>query len=138
MARFSNHVAPHGLTGTLRHYIRDIVYGANDGVITTFAAVAGVEGGALPPVAVIVVGVANLVADGLSMGVGNYLSIRANESAREAENLPEEEPQPVRHGTATFLSFAVAGAIPLLPYTVRWSPSVRGWDSTSISLSRSV
>jgi VIT1/CCC1 family predicted Fe2+/Mn2+ transporter len=97
--------------------MRDLVYGANDGIITTFAVVAGVAGGALSPSAVLVVGAANLVADGMSMGVGNYLAIRANESAREAENLPEEEAAPIRHGLATFIAFAVAGALPLLPYT---------------------
>jgi vacuolar iron transporter family protein len=129
-ARPSNHVRPQGTVGTLRHYIRDIVYGANDGVITTFAAVAGVEGGALPSYAVIVVGVANLIADGLSMGVGNYLSIRANESAREADNLPEEEAEPVRHAIATFLAFAAAGTVPLLPYIVRWSPGLQNAAAT--------
>jgi VIT1/CCC1 family predicted Fe2+/Mn2+ transporter len=93
-----------------------VVYGANDGIITTFAVVAGVTGGALSPRAVLIVGAANLFADGLSMGVGNYLSIRSNESAREAEDLPEEEASPARHGIATFLAFFAAGAIPLVPY----------------------
>ena len=101
-----------------RHYIRDMVYGANDGIITTFAVVAGVTGGALSPRAVLIVGAANLFADGLSMGVGNYLSIRSNESARAAEDLPEEETRPARHGIATFLSFFAAGAIPLAPYVM--------------------
>jgi VIT1/CCC1 family predicted Fe2+/Mn2+ transporter len=99
-----------------RHYIRDIVYGANDGIVTTFAVVAGVTGGALSTRAVLIVGVANLLADGLSMGVGNYLSIRSHESALAAQDRPEEESQPVRHGFATFAAFVVAGAVPLLPY----------------------
>lgn len=116
VSRASNHTAPVGLAGTARHYIGDLVYGANDGLVTTFAAVAGVEGGSLAPATVLIVGVANLVADGLSMGIGNFLSIRAREQAREADDLPEEESQPARHGMATFLSFVVAGAVPLLPY----------------------
>ena len=66
----------------------------------------------------LIVGAANLFADGLSMGVGNYLSIRSNESARAAEDLPEEEANPARHGIATFLSFFAAGAIPLAPYVM--------------------
>jgi VIT1/CCC1 family predicted Fe2+/Mn2+ transporter len=73
--RPSLHVEPEGFVATTRHYIRDLIYGANDGVITTFAVVAGVTGGALSARAVLIVGVANLLADGLSMGVGNYLSI---------------------------------------------------------------
>ena len=116
--RPSLHVEPKGLVPTARHYIRDLVYGANDGIITTFAVVAGVAGGNLSRTAVLVVGVANLAADGMSMAVGNFLSIRANESAREADNLPEEEASPARHAVATFLAFVVAGSLPLVPYVL--------------------
>ena len=116
--RKSRHVDPRGLYEHAQHYIRDLVYGANDGIITTFAVVAGVTGGSLSLRAVLVVGTANLLADGLSMGVGNYLSIRAHESAREVQDLPEEEARPVRHGLATFAAFALAGALPLLPYVL--------------------
>jgi VIT1/CCC1 family predicted Fe2+/Mn2+ transporter len=120
MARPSIHVEPHDVVGLARHYIRDLVYGANDGIITTFAVVAGVAGGALSSRAVLIVGVANLVADGLSMAVGNFLSIRAHESARAAADLPEEESRPARHGTATFMAFVGAGVVPLVPYA--WPP----------------
>ena len=112
----SLHREPSGAKDMARHYIRDLVYGANDGIITTFAVVAGATGGALSARTVIVIGVANLFADGISMGVGNYLAIRSNESARAAIHLPEEEASPARHGGMTFLAFAVAGAIPLMPY----------------------
>ena len=118
-ARPSNHVEPRGTLATARHYIRDLVYGASDGIVTTFAVVSGVAGGALSPTAVLVVGVANLAADGLSMGVGNFLSIRAHERARAAENLPEEETYPSKHGLATFAAFILAGSVPLLPYLAR-------------------
>jgi VIT1/CCC1 family predicted Fe2+/Mn2+ transporter len=101
------------------------VYGANDGIITTFAVVAGVTGGALSTKAVMIVGVANLLADGLSMGVGNYLSIRSNEGALAAQNRPEEEAFPLRHGLATLLAFVLAGAVPLLPYAISGAEAVR-------------
>ena len=116
MSRQSLHVEPVGFRQVAKHYIRDVVYGANDGVITTFAVVAAVAGGELRAGAVLVIGFANLLADGLSMGVGNYLSIRSHESARAADNLPEEEASPARHGIATFLAFVGAGAVPLAPY----------------------
>ncbi len=132
MPRPSLHVDPQGFTGTARHYVRDIVYGANDGIITTFAVVAGASGGALPGAAVLIVGVANLAADGLSMGVGNYQAIRANESARAADDLPEEEAHPARHGLATFLAFVVAGSVPLLPFVLPISPAAR--DALSLAL----
>ena len=132
--RPSNHVEPHGLTAVGRHYVRDLVYGANDGIITTFAVVAGVAGGALPPSAVLIVGAANLAADDLSMGVGNYLSIRANESAREAENLPEEESSPAWHGLATFLAFALAGGLPLLPHMLAFPETIRDISSAVLAM----
>jgi VIT1/CCC1 family predicted Fe2+/Mn2+ transporter len=116
--RESLHVEPDGVLGAAQHYIRDLVYGANDGVVTTFAVVAGVTGGTLTPRAVLVLGVANLLADGLSMGVGNYLGIRSDERVREAQRLPELEAFPLRHGVATFAAFVVAGAVPLLPYVI--------------------
>ena len=112
----SLHEEPKGVVAVARHYIRDIIYGANDGIITTFAVVAGVAGGALSSRAILIVGVANLIADGFSMGVGNYLSIRSHESALAAAGRPEEEASPVRHGLATMLAFMAAGAVPLLPY----------------------
>jgi vacuolar iron transporter family protein len=118
MPRISTHVEPRGLVPIARHYIRDLIYGANDGIITTFAVVAGVAGAGISNATVLIIGAANLAADGLSMGVGNYLSIRAHESARAAENLPEEEAYPTRHGGATFLAFVAAGAIPLVPYVL--------------------
>jgi VIT1/CCC1 family predicted Fe2+/Mn2+ transporter len=81
-------------------YLKSVVYGGLDGTITTFAAVAGVAGAALSPGIVLIMGVANLMADGLSMSIGDYLSSKseseyeAAERKREAwevENYPEGE-----------------------------------------------
>ena len=116
--RVSLHREPSGAAEIARHYLRDLIYGANDGIITTFAVVAGVTGGALSSRTVLIVGLANLLADGLSMGVGNYLSIRSHEGARAAQNLPEEEASPFRHAVATIAAFVSAGALPLAPYFV--------------------
>jgi vacuolar iron transporter family protein len=130
----SLHVAPVGGVETARHYLRDIVYGAIDGVITTFAVVAGVRGGHLAAGVAIVIGAANLAADGLSMAVGNYLSIRSNEAARRANGLPEEESEPVRHAIATFSAFAGAGILPLLPYLVPLDDTARFRASIVLTL----
>jgi len=116
MPRESLHIEPQGAVAVARHYIRDLVYGANDGIITTFAVVAGVTGGSLPHLAVLVVGAANLAADGVAMGVGNLVAIRAHESALAADGRPEEETYPWKHGVATLVAFVGAGAVPLLPY----------------------
>jgi vacuolar iron transporter family protein len=123
--RESLHVEPSGIVGIARHYIRDLVYGANDGIITTFAVVAGVAGGSLSTIAVLIVGTANLAADGIAMGVGNLLAIRSHESALAAAGLPEEEAYPWKHGLATLIAFVLAGAVPLVPYTLALSDDVR-------------
>jgi len=66
-----------------RSYIRDAVLGAVDGAVTTFAVVAGSIGAGLPGGVVVILGMANLLADGLSMGVGNFLGTRAEDQRRE-------------------------------------------------------
>jgi hypothetical protein len=62
--------------GPAPSYLRDFVYGAIDGAVTTFAVVSGAAGAALDSGIVIVLGCANLIADGFSMAVGNYLATR--------------------------------------------------------------
>ena len=58
-------------------YLRDWIYGGIDGVVTTFAVVAGVVGADLPARVVLVLGLANLVADGFAMAAGNYSGTQA-------------------------------------------------------------
>jgi VIT1/CCC1 family predicted Fe2+/Mn2+ transporter len=83
----------------------DFVYGATDGAVTTFAVVAGVIGASLSPTIVLILGFANLLADGFSMAIGNYLAARTQreyiESARkreewEIDNLAAQETQEIR------------------------------------------
>ncbi len=59
-------------------YLRDWIYGGIDGTITTFAIVAGVVGADMPGAVVLVLGMANLVADGFAMGAGNYSGTKAD------------------------------------------------------------
>jgi VIT1/CCC1 family predicted Fe2+/Mn2+ transporter len=134
MARRSVHVEPVGALQIARHYVRELIYGANDGIITTFAVVAGVAGGGLSLRVVLIIGAANLFADGLSMAVGNYLSIRSYESVLEAQQLPEEEAFPLRHAGATFLAFVVAGTVPLVPYMLPGLPVDRFALSIALTL----
>jgi vacuolar iron transporter family protein len=134
MARRSLHVEPTGAIQIARHYVRELIYGANDGIITTFAVVAGVAGGGLSLRVVLIIGAANLAADGLSMAVGNYLSIRSHESVLEAQDLPEEETFPARHAFATFLAFVSAGSVPLVPYLLPGLPGDRFVASIALTL----
>lgn len=151
-------------------YISEAVYGALDGIVTTFAVVAGVAGAKLSAGVVLILGFANLVGDGLSMGVGSYLSTKSRREYEQSErdrerwevdNYPEgeiheireiysrkgfkgddldravkvitadkdiwvetmmneelgiikEEAHPFWNGLSTFVSFIIAGFIPLL------------------------
>lgn len=70
-------------------YIKSIIYGGLDGIITTFAVVAGVAGASLSSGVVLILGFANLIADGLSMGIGDYLSSKAEIEYEEFERRRE-------------------------------------------------
>ena len=96
----------------IRHYLPDLVYGANDGLITTFAVVSGVVGANLSQRIILILGFANLVADGFSMGASNFLARRSYADADERADRREA----LRHGSATFIGFIVAGLVPLLAY----------------------
>ena len=104
-----------------RHYLPDLVYGANDGIITTFAVVCGVVGADLSVSVILILGFANLVADGFSMGASNFLARRSYADPQERSDGREA----ARHGSATTLGFLVAGTVPLvaylLPLSAEWS-----------------
>lgn len=161
------------ITGEQQHsYVRDAVLGAIDGAITTFAIVCGVVGGALPGSVAVLLGFANLFADGLSMAVSNFEGTRSErdlvDRARSIEGrhideipeaeieeireiyrnkgfdgevideivdvvtddrelwidtmvteewgLPLESPDPTWAGLTTFVSFCIAGLVPVVPF----------------------
>ena len=79
-------------------YLKEIIYGGVDGIITTFAVVAGFSGASLSSDATVqlssmiavLFGLANLFADGVSMGLGNFLSVRSDQSLYRNLRLKEE------------------------------------------------
>lgn len=99
------------------HHIGDLVFGANDGIITTFAVVSGVTGASLNPRVAIILGFANLLADGFAMGAGNYLGMRSQQQLEKhtTGHVKEGHVHAVGHGAAIFLAFVAAGSVPLLP-----------------------
>jgi vacuolar iron transporter family protein len=79
-------------------YLKEIIYGGNDGIVTTFAVVAGftgaqssITGSPFPLLTVLLFGSANLFADGLSMGLGNFISLRSEKDLYQTEKKKELE-----------------------------------------------
>lgn len=99
----------------LRHYLEDVIYGASDGIITTFTIISGVEGAKLAPLIVIILGFVNLFADGASMGAARYLSIRAGASAN---GMNRGHVEPSYHALCTFASFFIFGLFPLASFLI--------------------
>jgi VIT1/CCC1 family predicted Fe2+/Mn2+ transporter len=110
-------------------YLAEVIYGANDGIVTTFAVVAGVAGAALSPSIVLILGAANLFADGFSMGMSNYLSRRSEEDYREATGSAAGQSTDGKDARktalVTFLAFVIAGWAPLIPYILGISDGFR-------------
>lgn len=92
--------------------INSAVLAANDGITTTFAVVAGSLGASLPSHVVIILGFANLFADGLSMSTGTYLGLKSElEVEKEKVGL-----LPLKSAVVSFFSFITFGFIPLFSY----------------------
>src|SRR3989344_1422375 len=91
--------------------IKDFVYGASDGIITTFAIVAGVAGAGLSTSIIFILGFANLFADGFSMASSDYLG---TETELEVEHRAQKS-RALKSGVITFVAFVIGGLVPLIP-----------------------
>jgi VIT1/CCC1 family predicted Fe2+/Mn2+ transporter len=146
------------MTRRLEAYLGEFVYGAIDGTVTTFAVVAGAAGAGLSSAVIVILGFANLAADGFSMGASAYLSAKSERDLKirkhtEAgkEHLPHDhshDETPLKDGLITFLSFITVGFIPFALYVVDaifslkvdngrlfvWSAALTGLTFLSIGL----
>ncbi|MBD3355044.1 hypothetical protein GF361_03595 [Candidatus Woesearchaeota archaeon] len=109
-------------------YIDNFVYGATDGAVTTFAVVAGAIGASLSSAIILILGFANLFADGFSMAVGNYLSTKSeNEIYAKHKHHHHHKKDPRKTALATFISFVLIGFIPLISFV--FAPIIPAIDS---------
>lgn len=99
------HQQDKGFMTKFSDYLGEFVYGGIDGSVTTFAVVAGAAGAGLSSQVVIILGFANLLADGFAMSVGSYLSKQSEQDNFEkhkkveyweVEHLPEKEKEEIR------------------------------------------
>lgn len=87
------------------NYLPEFVYGGIDGAVTTFAVVAASAGAGLSPGVVLIMGISNMLADGLSMSIGSFLSTKSEveqfdrilaEEYAEIERFPQEEREEIK------------------------------------------
>jgi len=114
MAKLRNRAGDH-----FERYLPELVYGANDGIVTTLAVVAGVVGANLSTTIILILGFANLFADGVSMGASNVLSERSRK--HDTPSLLQALPK----GIMTFVGFMLAGVVPLIAYLIPGYPDDR-------------
>ncbi len=96
-------------------YLAEFVYGGIDGSVTTFAIVAGAIGASLDSAIILILGFANLFADGFSMAISNYLSVKSEKELHYKQKyFKNHGKNPLKTAAATFLSFVFIGFVPLL------------------------
>lgn len=100
-------------------YLPEFIYGGIDGVVTTFAIVAGVVGAGLNPGIILILGFSNVLADGFSMASSNFLSARAEQ--RLGGNNTKK---PFKTASVTFISFVLLGTAPLIAFLLQF---LFGW-----------
>jgi VIT1/CCC1 family predicted Fe2+/Mn2+ transporter len=109
----------------LKKYLPEFVYGSIDGVVTTFAIITGSIGAGLSAPVIFILGLANVLADGFSMGSSGYLSHMSTEDINE----DIKKQNSLQKALATFFSFVFLGSFPLLPFLFSvFFPSFRGID----------
>ncbi|PIN92917.1 hypothetical protein COU54_05080 [Candidatus Pacearchaeota archaeon CG10_big_fil_rev_8_21_14_0_10_31_24] len=110
-------------------YIKSLVYGGLDGIITTFAVVAGVIGASLSANVILILGFANLIADGISMAAGDYLSTKSEIESHTNKNIfrkitrgklksIDRNRSSIKNAIITFVAFVLFGFIPLLSFVL--------------------
>jgi len=93
-------------------YLPEFVYGGTDGTVTTFAIVSGVVGASLSSSIILILGFVNILADGFSIAISDYLSTKSrNEISRMKMNA-------AKTAFVTFFSFMLMGFIPLISFVL--------------------
>lgn len=101
-------------------YLHSAILSSNDGLITTFAVVAGSLGANLDPGVIVILGMANLFADGFSMASGNYLGAKSEQEYQEANTKRVFRGSPaVLNSLVTFFAFLIVGILPIIPYLLK-------------------
>ena len=99
------------------YLLRTLVMGGIDGIITIFNIISGIEGAKLNYIYIFILGLSTLIADAISMGTGEYLSVKADLTSKKIRGVPiNKSIIPLKNGLFMFLSFVIFGMIPLVIY----------------------
>lgn len=99
----------------IHKYLPEFVYGSVDGVVTTVAIITGAVGAGLSSPIIFILGLANVLADGWSMGSSEYLS-SISEAQMNGDNHETREKSPINKALVTFVSFVAIGLLPIIPF----------------------
>lgn len=94
-------------------FVRNVIFGIEDSLVSTVGLLAGIASGALPTRTILMTGVIYIAVEALSMAVGSFLS---EESVGEMEQGSEAFRNAIIGGGVMFVSFVIAGFVPLVPY----------------------
>ena len=103
-------------------FVREIVFGAEDALVSTLGAVTGVAAGAGSTFVVVLTGIVLIAVEATSMAAGSYLSTRSASDAEFAlakdhgEKITQKSNRPITGAFVMWFSYAIAGIFPLLPY----------------------
>ena len=102
--------------------LRAGTFGISDGLVSNLALVMGVVGASTERSAVVIAGVAGLLAGALSMGVGEYVSIASQREVLVGGLVVDESSDavgsPLHAALASFVTFTVGAFVPLLPFLI--------------------
>lgn len=123
----TDHQAPRVVSASHLNWLRAGVLGANDGIVSVAATVLGVAGATSEVRAILIAGIAALVAGALSMAVGEYVSVSSQRDAelvaarlRGLAHHQVELTNPWHAGIASLSAFGVGAVIPLLVVLAPW------------------
>lgn len=102
------------------YFLRSIIYGGIDGIITMFNIISGITGAQLNSKYIFILGCAVLISDGLSMGISDYLSLKADIKLKQQYNKNElvSNVDPLKNGLITLFSFIIFGFIPIFLFFI--------------------
>ncbi|MCR4324067.1 MAG: VIT1/CCC1 transporter family protein [Candidatus Curtissbacteria bacterium] len=105
-------------------FLREIVFGANDGVVTSIGFLVGIAGAVSDQTIVVIAGALTIIAGGASMALGNYLAVKSQREFYESKEEAHSENNPIISGVIIGAFYLLGGFPPLLPF-ILFRPATR-------------